>query len=79
MYFPYEMGSGKDGKETPTEYTTRRDRIIMAARVEKYLYYLLQRKLKQHTHTKPFHTHFNQNRLSFCQKFNSTSHFIHFS
>lgn len=54
MYFPYEMGSGKDGKETPTEYTTRRDRIIMAARVEKYLYCMLQRKLK-HAHTNQFH------------------------
>jgi hypothetical protein len=53
MYFPYEIGSDKDGKETPTEYTTRRDRIIMAARVEQYLYYLLQRKLKQPFHKTP--------------------------
>ena len=53
MYFPYEMGSGKDGKETPAEYTARRNRIIMAASVEQYLYHLLKLKLKQPFHKTP--------------------------
>lgn len=46
MYFPYEIGSGNDGKETPAEYSTRHKRLSLAVCIEKYLYYLLQHKFK---------------------------------
>ena len=51
MYFPHEIGSGKDGKETPAEYADRRARVDAAieqhkidAAKEKYMNDLRQCK-----------------------------------